>query len=339
MVREVIQHLVAGGARIVVDATVGSGGHAAALLDALGPEGRLIGLDRDARALERAQEYLARFGERVILRQSNFRSMAEVVLPLVGGGGTPRGGVDGVLMDLGVSSEQLDQPDAGFSYRVDGPLSLAMEPGGHPDAADLVNELPEMELIRIFGEYGDVRRPRALVRSILARRPLVTTFELVRAASSVGAGRPEELSRIFQALRIAVNDEFDSLRAGLAGLEAMLNPGGRAVVIAYHSGEDRIVKQFFTPVTLGKPLPWLPGGGSAHRWIGLSRGAQKPTGDEVTVNVRSPEARPWGGVVSKRLGVGRDNAGRAVVHRNERGVAKGPVRGGGADVLGPRDPT
>lgn len=291
MIREVVQHLVAGHTRIVVDATVGSGGHALALLDAMGPEGRLIGLDRDARAIQRAQENLARFGERVILRQSNFRSMAEVVLPLLGGGGTPRGGVDGVLLDLGVSSEQLDQPDAGFSYRVDGPLSLAMEPGGHPDAADLVNELPEMELIRIFREYGDVRRPKSLVRSIVQRRPLVTTFDLVRAANPAGAGRPEELSRIFQALRIAVNDEFGSLRAGLAALETLLSPGGRAVVIAYHSGEDRIVKQFFTPVTLGKPMPWLPRGGSAHRWIGLSRGAQKPAGDEVAVNVRSRSAR------------------------------------------------
>jgi len=297
MVREVIQHLVTPGARILVDATLGSGGHAAALLEAMGPDGRLIGLDRDARALERARLNLARFGERVVFRQSNFRSMADVVLPLVGGGGIPGsdaiagGGVDGVLMDLGVSSEQLDRPDAGFSYRVDGPLSLAMEPGWHPDAADLVNELPEAELVRVFGEYGDVRRPRSLVRSIVARRPLATTFDLVRAASAVGAGRPEELSRIFQALRIQVNDEFESLRAGLAGLTLMLRPGGRAVVISYHSGEDRIVKQFFTPVTLGKPLPWLPKDGSAHRWIGLSRGAQKPAGDEVAVNVRSRSAR------------------------------------------------
>ena len=286
MVREVVQHLVTPGTRILVDATLGSGGHAAALLDAMGPDGRLIGLDRDERAIERARMNLTRFGERVVFRQSNFRSMADVVLPLVGGGG-----VDGVLMDLGVSSEQLDRPDAGFSYRVDGPLSLAMEPGWHPDAADLVNELPEMELVRIFGEYGDVRRPRRLVRSIVARRPLATTFDLVRAANAAGAGRPEELSRIFQALRIQVNDEFESLRAGLAGLTMMLRPGGRAVVISYHSGEDRIVKQFFTPVTLGKPLPWLPKDGSAHRWIGLSRGAQKSAGDEVAVNVRSRSAR------------------------------------------------
>lgn len=291
MVREVVQHLVAPGIRTLVDATIGSGGHAAALLEAMGPEGRLVGLDRDARALDRARQNLARFGEQVVFRQSNFRSMAEVVLPLVDGGWIPRGGVDGVLMDLGVSSEQLDRPDAGFSYRVDGPLSLAMEPGWHPDAADLVNELSEMEMVRVFKEYGDVRRPKSLVRSIVARRPLTTTFDLVRAANVVGAGRPEELSRIFQALRIQVNDEFESLRAGLSGLASILRPGGRAVVIAYHSGEDRIVKQFFTPVTLGKPLPWLPKDGSAHRWIGLSRGAQKPAGDEVAVNVRSRSAR------------------------------------------------
>jgi 16S rRNA (cytosine1402-N4)-methyltransferase len=285
MVREVLQYLIGEDSRIVVDATVGSGGHASALLDAMGPTGRLIGLDRDARALERAQQTLARYGERVVLRQANFRSMADVVGPLQGGG------VDGVLMDLGVSSEQLDRPDAGFSYRVDGPLSLAMEPGSRPDAADLLNSLAESELVRILDEYGDVRRAKALARSVTRRRPLATTFDLVRAAEAVGAGRPEELSRIFQALRIAVNDEFRSLEEGLTGLERIVRPGGRAVVISYHSGEDRIVKKFFTPVTLGKPLPWLPADDSAHRWSSLHRGAVKPAADEVAVNVRSRSAR------------------------------------------------
>ena len=285
MVREVLQYLIGEDSRIVVDATVGSGGHASAILDAMGPTGRLIGLDRDARALERAQQTLARYGERAVLRQANFRSMADVVGPLQGGG------VDGVLMDLGVSSEQLDRPDAGFSYRVDGPLSLAMEPGSHPDAADLLNSLSESELVRILDEYGDVRRARALARSVARRRPVATTFDLVKAAEAVGAGRPDELSRIFQALRIAVNDEFQSLEEGLAGLERIVRPGGRVVVISYHSGEDRIVKKFFTPVTLGKPLPWLPADGSAHRWTSLHRGAVKPAADEVAVNVRSRSAR------------------------------------------------
>ena len=285
MVREVVEYLATPGARWFVDATLGSGGHAEAILDVVGPEGRLVGLDRDARALARARHNLSRFGDRVVLREANFRNLAATVLPLV------PDGVDGVVMDLGVSSEQLDEPGAGFSYRASGPLSLTMEPDARPDARDLVNTLEEADLVRILEEYGDVRRARGMARSLIRRRPLATTLDLVAAAADAGLARPEELSRITQALRIAVNREFEALEAGLADLLRIVKPGGVAAVISYHSGEDRIVKRFFTPVVIGKPLPWTPDDRAGRRWESLTRGARKPSREEVGENVRSRSAR------------------------------------------------
>jgi 16S rRNA (cytosine1402-N4)-methyltransferase len=285
MAREVVRWLVTGEAGWICDATVGSGGHAEVILEAMRPDGRLVGLDQDPRALGRAGAHLARFGDRVILRAANFRRLAEVVLPIV-----PEG-VDGVLMDLGVSSEQLDEPDAGFSYRSSGPLSMAMDPDRRPDAADLVNGLPPGELARILAEFGDVRQPGRVARAIVQGRPYRLTSELVRVLERSGAGRPEELSRVFQALRVAVNQELDALREALAALEQVVRPGGRVVVIAYHSGEDRMVKQFFAPVRYGKPLPWLPAEEKGPRWELLVKGALKADGAEVAVNSRSRSAR------------------------------------------------
>lgn len=285
MAREVVRWLVTGEAGWICDATVGSGGHAEVILEAMRPEGRLIGLDQDPRALDRARRHLARFGDRVILRATNFRHLAEVVPTIV-----PEG-VDGVLMDLGVSSEQIDEPDAGFSYRSPGPLSMAMDPDRRPNAADLVNELTVDELAGILAEFGDVRRPGRVARAIVQGRPYALTGDLVRVLERSGAGRPEELSRIFQSLRIAVNQELDALREALAGLERVIRPGGRVVVIAYHSGEDRTVKRFFAPVRFDRPLPWLPAEEAAPRWEVLFRGALKPGEAEVAVNSRSRSAR------------------------------------------------
>jgi 16S rRNA (cytosine1402-N4)-methyltransferase len=285
LAEEVVRLLIGPDSERIVDATVGSGGHAEALLEAMGGRGLLIGLDRDARALERARHHLSRFGDRVSLREANFRHLAETVLSLA-----PEG-VDGVLMDLGVSSEQLDDPAAGFSYRAAGPLSLTMEPGRKPDAADLVNEADPEELARVLREYGDVRRAGGVARAIVRGRPYATTLDLVAVLERVGQGRPDDLSKVFQALRIAVNDEFGALTAGLAALESVLRPGGRAIVIAYHSGEDRLVKRFFSPVTIGKPLPWLSGESAAPRWELLVRGAVQPTAAEVAANRRSRSAR------------------------------------------------
>lgn len=284
MAREVVGLLVATPDDLICDATVGSGGHAAVILEALGPGGCLIGLDRDPRALERTRANLAGYGERLVLKESNFRDLADAVRPLA------PDGVDGVLLDLGVSSEQLDDPGAGFSFQSAGPLSMSMEPGRHPDARDLLNTETEEELARILKENGDVRAARRVARAIVRARPLVTTADLSAAASKGAAGRPEDLARVFQAVRIAVNDEFGALRTVLNGLNELVRPGGRVVVLSYHSGEDRIVKRFFSPVTMGKPMPW-PAADEPAPWDLLTRGAVTPSQEEVAGNSRSRSAR------------------------------------------------
>lgn len=283
MKEEVVRLLVTGPDDWICDATVGSGGHAAAILGFLGPKGRLIGLDRDPRALDRARANLAGFGDRVILRASNFRDMVDVVLPLA------PDGVDGVLLDLGVSSEQIDDPAAGFSFESRGPLSMAMDPGHHPDAADLLNSTPLPDLVRLLQELGDVRPARRVARAIVEARPLVATADLAAAARRGGAAKPAEMARVFQAVRIAVNDELESLAGALASLEKVLKPGGRVVVLAYHSGEDRLVKRFLSPPRTGKPPAWLPD--EPGRWELLTRGALKPSPAEVGRNSRSRSAR------------------------------------------------
>jgi 16S rRNA (cytosine1402-N4)-methyltransferase len=217
----------------VVDMTLGAGGHAAALL-ASGVE-RVIGIDRDPQALALAASRLAPFGDRVRFVEKTFSDVdAEAV-------GAP---VDGVLFDLGVSSMQLDQAGRGFGYRSDGPLDMRMG-GEGPSAADLVNGLPEGELADLIYEFGEERQSRRVARAIVRNRPVTTTDQLARVvAGALGKrpGGPHPARRTFQALRIAVNRELEELTASLPQAVGLLGPGGRVVVIAYHSLEDRIVK-------------------------------------------------------------------------------------------------
>jgi 16S rRNA (cytosine1402-N4)-methyltransferase len=241
MVAEVTRFLAEDPARrgIVVDMTLGAGGHAEALLQA--GVRHVIGVDRDPSALALASERLAPFGERVRTVATTF-SGVDVELT----GGT----VDGVLYDLGVSSMQMDTAARGFGYRVDGPLDMRM---GGPDeqgltAADLVNELPEQELADLIFEYGGEHRSRRIARAIVRRRPIVTTDQLagvVAGALGRRPGGPHPARRTFQALRIAVNREIEELAASLPRAVELLAPGGRVVVIAYQSLEDRIVKRGF----------------------------------------------------------------------------------------------
>jgi 16S rRNA (cytosine1402-N4)-methyltransferase len=215
--------------------TLGAGGHAEALL-ASGVE-RVLGLDRDPVAIELATARLARFGERFAAVQTRFSDVPA------------ENRVDGVLYDLGVSSMQLDRPERGFSYRADGPLDMRMDPDGER-AMDIVNTAPEEELARIVFEYGEERRSRRVAAAIVrarSRSPIATTDELAGVvASALGArrGGPHPARRTFQALRIAVNRELEELAASLPRAVNILAPGGRVVVIAYHSLEDRIVKRF-----------------------------------------------------------------------------------------------
>lgn len=235
MVREVVDLLR--DRSIVLDLTLGAGGHAEALLDA-GVE-RVIGLDRDPAAIEIATNRLARFGPRFEARSARFSTVPA------------EHRVEGVLYDLGVSSMQLDRPERGFSYRSGGPLDMRMDPGERTSALDLVNGAEEEELARIAFEYGEERRSRRVAAAIVrARRraPIETTDELARiVAGALGArrGRPHPARRTFQALRIAVNRELEEFAVSLPRAVDVLAPGGRVVVIAYHSLEDRIAKRLF----------------------------------------------------------------------------------------------
>ncbi|MGA9531885.1 MAG: 16S rRNA (cytosine(1402)-N(4))-methyltransferase RsmH [Anaerolineales bacterium] len=224
-----------------VDGTVGAGGHAAGVLKRSAPDGSLLGLDRDPRALELAAERLTEFGDRVHLVEASYERMEQVAQEL------GWEAVEGVLLDLGLSSMQLDAAERGFSFRLDGPLDMRFGPGVGRTAGELVNGLAEDELAAILRDFGEERGARRIARAIVAARPLKTTTELAHVVlSSLGrsGGRIHPATRTFQALRIAVNDELGALERGLEAALRLLSPGGRLAVIAFHSLEDRIVKQF-----------------------------------------------------------------------------------------------
>ena len=271
MVTEVVRFLVdeAPRAGTVVDMTLGAGGHTEALLRA-GAE-RVIGIDRDARALVLADERLAVFGERFRSVRTTFDEVDDEVTG---------GPVDGVLYDLGVSSMHIDRAERGFSYRDDGPLDMRMAGAAddEPTAADLVNSLPESELADLIYELGGERRSRRIARAIVRRRPITSTDQL--AGVIVGAvgrrpGGPHPARRTFQALRIAVNREIEGLAASLPQAVGLLAPGGRVVVISYHSLEDRVVKTTFR---------------DDERLTVLTKKPLRPSEDEVARNPRARSA-------------------------------------------------
>lgn len=275
-----------------LDGTVGGGGHLAVLLDVLEEGAEVLAIDRDPEALK---ETASRIGveKRVVLRQGPFADLTrfaaeEGMLPL-----------DGILLDLGVSSFQLDEPERGFTYRTDAPLDMRMDPGLPMTAAELIAEESEEELGRILREYGEVRDARGLARRIVKARteaPLERSGDLRRV---VEAGTPPHrhmkvLSQVFQALRIAVNDELGQLEQALAGSIEALRPGGRLVVIAYHSLEDRLVKKFFRAragaCTCPPGLPVCACGAEAVLQI-LTRRVVKVSQEEMSRNPRARSAR------------------------------------------------
>jgi 16S rRNA (cytosine1402-N4)-methyltransferase len=229
---------------VYLDGTVGAGGHAEAILRASDPRGRLIGFDQDEQALIVAGQRLAGFGERVALFHANFDQMKQVTLaqaiPLA----------DGILLDIGVSSMQLDQAERGFSFREDAPLDMRMNQTAGQTAADLVNKLGQDELANLIYQYGEERLSRRIARAIVQARPIERTQQLaeVIARATPGGGRRQKIhpaTRTFQALRIAVNDELGALERVLPQALKLLKPGGRLAIITFHSLEDRLVKQFF----------------------------------------------------------------------------------------------
>jgi len=274
-------------AGVIVDATVGGGGHSEALLDAYSGL-RIVGLDRDAVALAAAGERLSRFGDRIRLIHAPFAALAEVTAePL-----------SGVLFDLGVSSPQLDHAERGFSFRADAAIDMRMDQSIGRTAGALVNELPEAALADLFRENGEGRLSGRIARSVVRARPLTSTLELadVVAAAVPAAVRRKghPAKRVFQALRIAVNDELGQLETALSVALDRLAVGGRCAVISYHSGEDRLTKQIFSAAVTGgctcpPDLPCVCGAVALHALV--FRGARRPTPDEVARNPRAGSAR------------------------------------------------
>lgn len=238
---EVIHYLAPRAGMTVLDATLGGAGHAAAILER---GARLIGFDRDPEALAHAATCLSQYGGAFESRRTNFSDLLAVGREIV------PGGVEGILLDLGVSSHQLDSAARGFSLKSEGPLDMRMDPDESPTAAELVNEWEEQDLARIFRDLGEERRAKAVARAIVRRRvvkPFSDTLDLANfVAGVVGrGGRIHPATRVFQALRMTVNRELESLEAALEAAPALLKPGGRVAVITFHSLEDRIVKRFF----------------------------------------------------------------------------------------------
>jgi 16S rRNA (cytosine1402-N4)-methyltransferase len=277
-----------------IDGTLGAGGHTAGLLRASAPDGRVLGLDRDEDALAFARERLEEFGQRVTYVKATFAEMDEIA-PLYG-----FAVADAILLDLGLSSRQLEDARRGFSFRGNGPLDMRFDRSGGQTAADLINNLSEEEMAQILRRYGEVRRNRKFARALINARPLQSTRQVVAVIEAEAAGSRRRGSRIhpatkvFQALRIAVNDELEALTEGLKAAVTLLKHGGRLAVISFHSLEDRLVKQFFReqsrdcicppeqPICTCNTTPALKL---------VTRKVVKPTALEISRNVRSRSAR------------------------------------------------
>ena len=276
------------------DGTIGGAGHAAGILSASSPTGWLFGCDRDGAAIEAAKKRLAeKFAGRFEIQQGNFAEMA---------GWIPAAGCNGVLLDLGVSSPQLDSPERGFSFQHDGPLDMRMDPRQTLTAAELVNGASAEELAGIFWELGGERESRRFARAVVhdrGRLRFKTTrqlAELIERLSPRRGKKAHPATKIFQALRIAVNDEMGSLKHGLAAAVTILKPGGRLAVITFHSLEDRVVKEFGRERTRaytftgGVDVPELRRPRAPElKWV--TRKAIKPGSDELNENPRSRSAQ------------------------------------------------
>ena len=262
----------------MIDGTVGAGGHAEGILERSAPSGQLLGLDRDSVALPLALQRLERFGSRLQLRHGSFRDLSAHAAAV------GWQAVDGVLLDLGLSSMQLADPLRGFSFQAEGRLDMRFDPGEELEAAELVNRLPEPELADLIARYGEDPRARRIASAIVRARPLQTTTQLAevvaRAVRSRGR-RTHPATRTFQALRIAVNEELTALEEALPQAVELLKPGGRLVVIAFHSLEDRLVKRFCREASLS----------TEERPARLRRITRKPVRAEPEEVERNPRAR------------------------------------------------
>lgn len=293
LVTEVLDGLAVKPGGYYLDATVGGGGHAAAILEAAAPGGRLLGLDRDPEAAARAAMHLKLFGDRA---QVVPMSYVHLTTALHRAGFPP---LDGVLFDLGFSSWQVDDPMRGFAFRADGPLDMRFDPTGDDTPASvLVNQLSEAELVDLLRRYGEEPHSHRIARAIVAARPIRSTGHLAEViVATVGRARGERLhpaTRTFQALRIAVNHELEGLAEALPQAVAALRPGGRLAVITFHSLEDRVVKQFLKQEERGCICPPKAPVCTCGRTPTLQNITRKPiipSAEEIAANPRSRSAK------------------------------------------------
>jgi 16S rRNA (cytosine1402-N4)-methyltransferase len=274
-----------------VDGTVGAGGHAWGILQASNPNGQLLGLDVDPQALELAREKLAEYGDRAHLVRASYTALLKKLEAL------KWRQVDGILLDLGLSSMQLDTPDRGFSFQTEAPLDMRFDPDGKTSAADLVNQLDEVELANLVFRYGEEHRSRQVARAIVNARPISTTTHLASVVAKVTSGGKSGIhpaTRTFQALRIAVNGELEALEDVLPQTIEALKPGGRLAVISFHSLEDRIVKQFMRRESKDCICPpRQPACTCGHKATlrEITRKPIRPQEEEIRNNARSRSAR------------------------------------------------
>jgi 16S rRNA (cytosine1402-N4)-methyltransferase len=298
LVDEVMSMLAPAPGSLQIDATVGGGGHTERILEATNPDGRLLGLDADGAAIARVDGRLRpRFGDRLVLRRANFRELGTVA-PEAG-----FGAVDGMLFDLGLSSFQLGDAERGFGFRTGGPLDMRFDTTRGVPAAELLATLDRIELSALFKRYGEEPQANRIANAIVAARataPVSTAEELAALVERVAPGNPRTrrrihpATRVFQALRIAVNEELDALQDGLAAAVDLLRPGGRLVVLSYHSLEDRIVKRFFAAERRGcicPPEVPVCVCGKNPRLRLVTRPSLTPSADEIAANPRARSAR------------------------------------------------
>jgi 16S rRNA (cytosine1402-N4)-methyltransferase len=298
MVEEVMTALSPSPGSFHIDGTVGGGGHTLRILEAASPDGRVLGLDADPRALGRTRQRLAGYGDRLALRHANFGSIREVARE------AGFGQVDGVLLDLGLSSYQLAERDRGFSFRAEGPLDMRFDPTTGVPASELVATLDEDALTRLIRTYGEEPHARRVARAIVAERAVAPIGTADRLAAIVATAMPgprhgtrrpiHPATRTFQALRIAVNAELDVLPQALEGAMDVLRPGGVLVVISYHSLEDRIVKRFVAAERRGcicPPIVPVCVCGRDPRLVPVGSQPQAPSAAEVGANPRARSAK------------------------------------------------
>lgn len=296
LLEEVLENLAIRPDGIYVDGTLGGGGHSYRILERLTDGGRLIGIDQDTDAIAAAGERLAKYGDAVTIVHDNYEHIAEVLESL------SISKVDGILLDLGVSSYQLDNPERGFSYRTDAPLDMRMDQGSALSAKDIVNTYSQEELTRILREYGEEKCAARIAANIVrerAKKPLETTGDLSRIIRASIPGKMREKGgnpdkRTFQAIRIACNRELDVLKDSLDKMIDLLSPGGRLCVITFHSLEDRIVKNAFkrneNPCTCPPEFPVCVCGKKSKGRV-VTRKAIAPSKQELEVNRRSASAK------------------------------------------------